>query len=218
MRADAAASAFLLQLECTRPCSPPMLAARARSWKTGQDQARVIKQLLREVLPGIRVFLDVDDLNDISQLEAEIASSQAVLVFVSQGYFESVNCLRELMRAMELEDEGGLSPEDRSEELADRCELFFVCESEFADRAFARTARARRPCHPRQQSPPALQAPPSPPCHTHTAVTPTISLHPAVLSGWKCCAGRLLRTCPALDALGRRVTDTLYRLRRPHGR
>ena len=28
-------------------------------WVTGQDQVRVIKSLLKEVLPGIRVFLDV---------------------------------------------------------------------------------------------------------------------------------------------------------------
>ena len=74
-------------------------------WKTGQDQARVIKQLLKEVLPGIRVFLDVDDLTDVSLLESEIDASCKVLVFVSSGYFESKNCLRELVRAIELEDE-----------------------------------------------------------------------------------------------------------------
>ena len=74
-------------------------------WKTGQDQARVIKQLLKEVLPGIRVFLDVDDLTDISLLEQEISASAKVLVFISQGYFESKNCLRELVHAIELEDE-----------------------------------------------------------------------------------------------------------------
>jgi hypothetical protein len=74
-------------------------------WKTGQDQARVIKQLLKEVLPGIRVFLDVDELTDLSLLEHEIAASAKVLVFISQGYFESKNCLRELVHAIELEDE-----------------------------------------------------------------------------------------------------------------
>ena len=30
------------------------------TWRSGQDQVRSIKQLLKEVLPGIRVFLDVD--------------------------------------------------------------------------------------------------------------------------------------------------------------
>ena len=38
------------------------------TWKSGQDQVRGIKQLLKEVLPGVRVFLDVDDLDDISML------------------------------------------------------------------------------------------------------------------------------------------------------
>ena len=52
-------------------------------WKTGQDQARVIKQLLKEVLPGIRVFLDVDELTDLSLLEHEIAASAKVLVFIT---------------------------------------------------------------------------------------------------------------------------------------
>ena len=74
-------------------------------WKTGQDQARVIKQLLKEVLPGIRIFLDVDDLTDLSLLEHEISASAKVLVFISQGYFESKNCLRELVHAIKLEDE-----------------------------------------------------------------------------------------------------------------
>jgi len=74
-------------------------------WKTGQDQVRMIKQLLKEVLPGIRVFLDVDDLTDLSLLEQEISASAKVLVFISQGYFESKNCLRELVHAIELEDE-----------------------------------------------------------------------------------------------------------------
>ena len=74
-------------------------------WVTGQDQVRVIKSLLREVLPGIKVFLDVDDLNDISRLEEEIASSQKTLVFVSKGYFSSKNCLRELVRALDCEAE-----------------------------------------------------------------------------------------------------------------
>ena len=56
----------------------------------------MIKQLLREALPGLRVFLDVDDLEDISNLEGYIAATDTVLVFISQGYFSSKNCMREL--------------------------------------------------------------------------------------------------------------------------
>ena len=36
---------------------------RVRSvWGTGQDQMRIIKQRMLEMLPDIKVFLDVDDL------------------------------------------------------------------------------------------------------------------------------------------------------------
>ena len=33
-------------------------------WSTGQDQMRIVKQRLLEMLPDIRVFLDVDDLKE----------------------------------------------------------------------------------------------------------------------------------------------------------
>jgi len=41
------------------------------------------------------VFLDVDDLKDISALEMYIQESATVLIFLSRGYFLSKNCLRE---------------------------------------------------------------------------------------------------------------------------
>ena len=41
-------------------------------WRTGQDQVRGIKQLLREVVPGIQIFLDVDDLVDIDFIPDEV--------------------------------------------------------------------------------------------------------------------------------------------------
>ena len=65
-------------------------------WRTGQDQARVIKERLKRLVPGISVFLDVDDLDDVSMLEEYVAASHLILVFVSAGYLESKNCLREL--------------------------------------------------------------------------------------------------------------------------
>ena len=39
-------------------------------WETGQDTSAVIKRLLAQLLPRARVFLDVDDLEDISHLQA----------------------------------------------------------------------------------------------------------------------------------------------------
>ena len=36
--------------------------ARDSVWSTGQDQMRVVKQRLLEMMPDLSVFLDVDDL------------------------------------------------------------------------------------------------------------------------------------------------------------
>ena len=51
------------------------------------------------MLPGIEVFLDVDDLHDIGALEQYVSESAVVLIFLSRGYFGSRNCMREV-RAM----------------------------------------------------------------------------------------------------------------------
>ena len=82
-------------------------------WSTGQDQSRALKQLLQEVLPGIHCFLDVDDLHDISRLEEYIEASQTVVVFVSRGYFQSRNCMKELVSSVKQEKR-----------------IIFVCEAE----------------------------------------------------------------------------------------
>jgi hypothetical protein len=73
----------------------------ARSiWGTGQDQCATIKRQLCLLLPGASVFLDVDDLEDIGMLEEYIEASGVVMIFVSQGYFKSANCLREVRSAL----------------------------------------------------------------------------------------------------------------------
>ena len=53
----------------------------------GQDQVAVIKRQLQLCLPGIRVFLDVDDLTDISALETYISQTSVILIFLSDAYF-----------------------------------------------------------------------------------------------------------------------------------
>ena len=47
------------------PSSPPFCSV----WGTGQDQMRIVKQRLLEMMPALAVFLDVDDLEDIDDLE-----------------------------------------------------------------------------------------------------------------------------------------------------
>ena len=69
-------------------------------WSSGQDQVATIKRQLQLLLPGIRVFLDVDDLQEIGKLEEYIEQSQCILIFLSRNYFFSTNCLRELDHAL----------------------------------------------------------------------------------------------------------------------
>ena len=54
-------------------------------WGTGQDQCATIKRQLCLLLPGVSVFLDVDDLEDIGALEEYIEKSQVIMIFVSKG-------------------------------------------------------------------------------------------------------------------------------------
>jgi len=69
-------------------------------WGTGQDQVAAIKRQVCLLLPGISVFLDVDDLEEISALERYIDETAVVLVFLSRGYFGSKNCLREVVASV----------------------------------------------------------------------------------------------------------------------
>ncbi len=62
-----------------------------------------IKRQLQLLLPGVRIFLDVDDLETIDDLEVYIEASQAMLVLLgSVSYFTSFNCQREMLMAERL--------------------------------------------------------------------------------------------------------------------
>ena len=52
---------------------------------------RVIKSRMREMIPELQIFLDVDDLEDIANLQGYIERTQVVLIFCSKGYFQSKN-------------------------------------------------------------------------------------------------------------------------------
>ena len=104
-------------------------------WSTGQDQARSMKGLLREVLPGIRVFLDVDDLKEIGELERYIEATHVIIVFASRGYFESRNCLRELRAAVEQGKK-----------------IVFVCEADAAKGAVSLDEELLKPLGPSKQA------------------------------------------------------------------
>ena len=59
-------------------------------------QMRIVKQRLLEMMPALSIFLDVDDLEDISDLEGYVDRSVTILIFCSKGYFQSKNCIREI--------------------------------------------------------------------------------------------------------------------------
>ena len=102
-----AASRPVIKLEATK--APPTLSLAAGQrwhlflshiWSTGQDQCATIKRQLCSLLPGVSVFLDVDDLESIDRLEDYVDASATISIFVSKGYFNSKNCLREAQCAL----------------------------------------------------------------------------------------------------------------------
>jgi len=70
-------------------------------WSTGQDQCAIIKRQLQLLMPGVIVFLDVDDLQDIGDLESYVRATGLMLFFLSKHYFSSRNCLREVRASLE---------------------------------------------------------------------------------------------------------------------
>jgi len=72
-------------------------------WDSGQDKTHAIARKPQLYLPGLIIWLDVDDLDDVGRLEEYIAESAVVLIFYSKGYFRSVNCRREFYHAVALE-------------------------------------------------------------------------------------------------------------------
>jgi hypothetical protein len=71
-------------------------------WSTGQDQTHSIVRKMQLLLPGLKVWLDVDELHDISRLEESIAESAVFVLFYSRHYFRSRNCRREIYAAIQL--------------------------------------------------------------------------------------------------------------------
>jgi len=72
----------------------------SHSWGTGQDQTHTVVRRLQLLLPGVRIWLDVDNLDDVGRLEESVADAMSFLVFLSAGYFRSFNCRRELYAAL----------------------------------------------------------------------------------------------------------------------
>ena len=70
-------------------------------WSTGQDKAQKIARMLQLHVPGIRVWLDVDELENIGEdsLAKSVGDSELFVLFYSSGYFRSENCRKEVCAA-----------------------------------------------------------------------------------------------------------------------
>ena len=62
---------------------------------------RIVKARLIDMMPEATIFLDVDDLQRKKGKGAELVDgSQVFLLFCSQGFFTSPNCMREVLRGV----------------------------------------------------------------------------------------------------------------------
>jgi hypothetical protein len=71
----------------------------SHTWGTGQDQTHTIVRQLQLLVPEIKIWLDVDNLDDVGKLEEAVTTAGNFLIFLSKGYFASKNCRRELYAA-----------------------------------------------------------------------------------------------------------------------
>ena len=77
----------------------------SHNWKHGQSEMRVIKTRLKEMIPEVQVFLDVDQLASGSSDYPHIDMSDVVLCYLTKNWFTSFPCVREITRAMVMREE-----------------------------------------------------------------------------------------------------------------
>jgi hypothetical protein len=85
-------------LELPRQCRHHVFMSHV--WGTGQDQTHTVVRQLQALLPRLDIWLDVDRITDMGELEEQVAASAVMVVFLSRGYFASHNCRRELYAAL----------------------------------------------------------------------------------------------------------------------
>lgn len=72
-------------------------------WSTGQARTHSIVRKMQLLMPGFKVWLDVDDLEDMSKLEQSVEETSVFILFYSKNYFMSRNCRREIYAAYRFE-------------------------------------------------------------------------------------------------------------------
>jgi len=87
------------RLDMPKDCKYHMFVSHI--WSTGQDKVHKIVRMLQLYVPELIIWLDVDILEDLSDLEASVSDAAHFVLFYSKGFFRSKNCCREVIRAME---------------------------------------------------------------------------------------------------------------------
>ena len=59
----------------------------SHTWGSGQNQMQALKKELLLLVPSMEVFLDVENLTSIGDLEQLVAKSDSVLIFLSRGWW-----------------------------------------------------------------------------------------------------------------------------------
>ena len=72
----------------------------SHNWAQGQSDMRVVKQRLLEMIPELRVFLDVDNLGTGTLNSAHVDISSSVMCFCTQLFFRSGPCAQEVVRTV----------------------------------------------------------------------------------------------------------------------
>jgi len=97
-------------------------------WSTGKDKTHTAVRKMQLLLPGVRIWLDADELTHVDMLESSVNSCAVVLIFYTEGYFRSKNCRREVYAAVNadkpiylLHEDGICDVEDIKEECARFC-------------------------------------------------------------------------------------------------
>eukprot|EP00551_Chaetoceros_affinis_P005001 CAMPEP_0203672110 /NCGR_PEP_ID=MMETSP0090-20130426/7720_1 /ASSEMBLY_ACC=CAM_ASM_001088 /TAXON_ID=426623 /ORGANISM="Chaetoceros affinis, Strain CCMP159" /LENGTH=439 /DNA_ID=CAMNT_0050537363 /DNA_START=1 /DNA_END=1320 /DNA_ORIENTATION=- len=143
-----ASTRYTPNLELPEECSYHMFMSHA--WRTGQAQTHAIVHKMQLFMPGLKVWLDVDELTDVSNLEDSVSDAAVFVIYYSSGYFRSKNCRRELYAAIKLEKpiiviykgDSKSTMEEMIEECINYCNdhnspgSAFILERIFGDRQF----------------------------------------------------------------------------------
>mgnify|MGYP007078075524 CR=1 FL=1 len=70
-------------------CSVPLQLCLNPCETVGQEAAAKVRTSLLVMLPEVKIFLDVFDLDDVAKLEEYICASSSVLLMLTRGYFLS---------------------------------------------------------------------------------------------------------------------------------